>query len=61
MMTERMIPWLYFRLVAILIFFIFVTIKGMALISLIAVGLFVLTALQIRTAYASRNSQENHQ
>lgn len=54
MLTERMIPWLYFRLVVILGFFIFVTIKGMTLISLITVGLFVLTALQLRTAYTSK-------
>ncbi|QGU01964.1 hypothetical protein CKALI_05470 [Corynebacterium kalinowskii] len=61
MMTKRMIPWLWFRLVVILGFFIFVMIKGMPLIGLIAIGLFVLSALQLRTAYRSQTPQEPQQ
>lgn len=54
-MAERAIPFLWFRLFAILGFFIFVMFKGMPIVALISIGLFVLTAVQLRDAYRSKS------
>ncbi|QMV85266.1 hypothetical protein HW450_00420 [Corynebacterium hindlerae] len=54
MPTEKLIPWLWFRLVALLAFFIFVMTQQMPLVAGITLILFVLTAFQLRTAYKNK-------
>lgn len=50
-MQKQMIPWLWVRLVGLLIFFVFVLTQQMPIVALIALILFVLTAIQLRSAY----------
>lgn len=54
MPTEKMIPWLWLRLVALLAFTIITTAQGLVVVAAIAGVLFVLTAFQLRGAYRGK-------
>lgn len=56
MLTERMIPMLWFRLVVVIGFAIFVATQKMWLVMVIAIALAGLTGWQLQQAY--RNKKE---
>ena len=54
MLSQKMIPYLWARLVATLVFAGFVAWQSMWLLRVIAIGLAALTSFQLRTAYQHR-------
>lgn len=58
MLSQKMIPYLWARLVATLVFAGFVAWQSMWLLCVIAIGLAALTGLQLRTAYHQQKEQK---
>lgn len=57
MLTERMIPMLWFRLVVVIGFAIFVATQKMWLVMVIAIALAGLTGWQLQQAYQNKKGK----
>lgn len=57
MPVEKMIPWLWFRVIALLIFFVVMLVLDYPFVAIVALVMFILSAWQLRTAYRHKSSQ----
>ncbi|MDO5098233.1 MAG: hypothetical protein Q4D85_05685 [Corynebacterium sp.] len=58
MLAERMLPFLWIRLVVVLGFTIFAFYQSITILAIVGIGLAVLTGFQIFSAYRNRLSDD---
>ncbi|AKK05904.1 hypothetical protein CMUST_07895 [Corynebacterium mustelae] len=61
MLAERMLPFLWIRLVIVLGFTVFAFYQSITILAVVGIGLALLTGFQIFSAYRNRLSEEQDQ